>query len=72
MSLLKYQGHDETTQVSYTTSLYIGVWIALTGWVGYLSCFQIFQLFTRCFLYIEVFLYEFLFSLLKVKNRKKI
>ncbi|XP_060974803.1 protein SUPPRESSOR OF FRI 4 isoform X1 [Cannabis sativa] len=50
MSLSKYQVHDETSQVSDTTSSFNGVWIALTTWVGfYVSCFQI-QLFTHCFL----------------------
>jgi hypothetical protein len=55
MSLTKYQVHDETSQVSYTTSLIYGVGFASNP-MGrlYFSCFQI-QFFTLTFLFREVF-----------------
>ncbi|XP_059436311.1 protein SUPPRESSOR OF FRI 4-like [Corylus avellana] len=55
MSLTKYQVHDETSQVSYTTSLIYGDGFASNP-MGrlYFSCFQI-QFFTLSFLFGEVF-----------------
>ena len=71
MSLSKYQVHDETSQVSYTTSSINEVWIALTTWVGfYVSCFQI-QLFTHCFLLLRYFCMYFCFYLFKNKKNER-
>lgn len=38
MSLTKYQVHDETSQVSYTTSLNYGVGFASNQMVGFIFC----------------------------------
>lgn len=36
MSLTKYQVHDETSQVSYTTTLFYGVGLASNQMVGFI------------------------------------
>lgn len=54
MSLPKYQVHDETSQVSHTTSSINGVAFTSNQMSRlYASCFQI-RLFTHCLLLIEV------------------
>lgn len=54
MSLPKYQVHDESSQVSHTTSAIHGVAFTSNQMSRlYASCFQI-QLFTHCFLFKEV------------------
>ncbi|KAE9607501.1 putative transcription factor interactor and regulator LIM family [Lupinus albus] len=54
MSLPKYQVHDESSQVSHTTSVMYGVAFTSNQMSRlYASCFQI-QLFTHCLLFNEV------------------
>ena len=55
MSLAKYQVHDETTQVSHTTSLTF-MELDISNQMGrlYVSASQI-SLFTNYFLFIDVF-----------------
>ncbi|KAG6639495.1 hypothetical protein CIPAW_10G104800 [Carya illinoinensis] len=54
MSITKYQVHDETSQVSYTTSLNYGVGFASNQMVGFIFCVFRFDS-THSFLFREVF-----------------
>lgn len=73
MSLLKYQVHDETTQVScnyIVLSSFIWIW----SWVAQLTrcsciayCLQ-FLMFTPCFIFVKVPVYVLQFALLPLKN----